>query len=102
MVEASLQSVCDGRVVASQPASSSSIDASDIDENHLVVELIAFKGAWVSRRVGSDEGSEVFFIRKSSLRDVRQWSKLSVGVRVSLTIRRASGRGIVADGFIAS
>ena len=65
-----------------------------------VVMLIAFKGAWVSRIVGSAEDSEVFYIRKSSMRDKSQWSKLRERSHVSFTIKHVAGREIVSDAVI--
>jgi hypothetical protein len=67
------------------------------NQGRLIVELISYKGAWVSREVGKAEDSEVFFIRKSSMRVKSQWAALLVGGRVSLVIKRVSGRGIVSD-----
>ena len=29
----------------------------------IVVKLLAFKGAWVSQKIGADEHSEVFYVR---------------------------------------
>ena len=71
-----------------------------MQSSRLVVQLIVYKGAWVSRIVDSAEDSEVFFIRKSSMRDQSQWSKLQAGKRISLTIKRAAGRGIVSDAVL--
>ena len=58
----------------------------------ITVELVEFKGAWVARRVDEPSG-DVLFVRKSSLRDKSQFSALQVGSRVSLAIKRVSGRG---------
>ena len=65
--------------------------------DRIVVELIKYAGAWASRQVGSGDEGEVLFVRKSSMRDKGQWGLLRPGGRVSLTIKRAAGRGIVAD-----
>ena len=50
--------------------------------------------------MGEADGGEVLFVRKSSLRDKTQWEALREGSRVSLTIRRAAGRGIVSDAVL--
>ena len=34
------------------------------------------------------------------MRDQSQWSKLQAGKRISLTIKRAAGRGIVSDAVL--
>lgn len=65
--------------------------------DRLLVQLDKFTGAWVSRSAGSDE---VFFIRKSSLRDQRQWASLCVGSVVSLRLKQSAGRSIVTDAVL--
>ena len=65
--------------------------------DRLLVQLEKFTGAWVARPVGS---SDVFFIRKSSLRDERQWAALCVGSTVSLRLKRSAGRSIVTDAVL--
>ena len=66
--------------------------------DRVVVELVAFKGAWIAHPVGG--GGDVLFVRKSSLRDKAQWAELREGRRVSLAIRRVAGRGIVSDAVL--
>ena len=66
--------------------------------DRLLVQLEKFAGAWVSRpTVGS---SEVYFIRKSSLRDPSQWAALCAGSTVSLRLKRSAGRSIVTDAVL--
>jgi hypothetical protein len=69
-------------------------------EGRLVVHLISYKGAWVTRQVGTGDDSEVYFLRKSSMRMKSQWAALLVGSHVSLVIKRVSGRGIVSDAML--
>ena len=42
-------------------------------------------------------GSEVLYVRKTSMRDRAAWSGLRVGNRVDLAFRLAAGRAIVSD-----
>ena len=74
--------------------------AGGLPGNRIVVELIEYKGAWFSQRVGSSSNKEVLFIRKSSMRDKSQWPALAAGKRVSLMIRSVAGRGIVTDAVL--
>jgi len=67
--------------------------------DRLTVELIKYAGAWSARRVDGMDG-EIFFIRKSSLRDKNEWATLREQRRLSLAIKRAAGRGIVSDAFL--
>jgi hypothetical protein len=69
-------------------------------DGRLVVELLTYKGAWVSRQPGAGESGEIFFVRKSSMRNQSEWTSLRAGSHVSFTIKRAAGRGIVSDAVI--
>ena len=66
----------------------------------LVVQLITYKGAWISRLVGSSDDGEVFYVRQSSMRNKSEWSKLHQGSLVSFSIKRMAGRGIVSDAVL--
>ena len=72
------------------------------EPGRLTVELIAFKGAWCCRQVGKAEDSEVYFVRKSSMREKSQWPALKPGSHVSLTIRSVAGRGVVSDAVLVT
>ena len=85
-----------------QQAQAEGIIINTKNSDRLLVELVKYAGAWAARQVGSGDGGETFFIRKSSLRDAGQWSSLQVGNRVSMTIKRAAGRGIVTDAVLES
>lgn len=67
--------------------------------DRLLVQVEKFTGAWVSRRAGSDE---VYFIRRSSLRDASQWAALCPGSTVSLRLKRSAGRSIVTDAVLVT
>ena len=70
--------------------------------DRIVVQLIEYKGAWISREVGTADDSVVYYIRKSSLRDKSEWPALLAGSRVSLTIKHVAGRGIVSDATLVT
>ena len=76
--------------------------ASDCTTGRLVVQLIHYKGAWVTREVGKGDDSDVYFVRKSSMREKGQWDALRPGAHVSLTIKRVAGRGIVSDAVVST
>ena len=40
---------------------------------------------------------EIYYVRKTSMRQRAQWSALSVGDRVEITLKHAAGRAIVSD-----
>ena len=72
----------------------------------MLVELVSYTGAWVSRRRdaqskdGGEKSAAPLFIRKSSLRDKKQWADLRLGSLVSLTLKTAAGRAIVSDAVL--
>eukprot|EP00966_Prymnesium_polylepis_P239548 5539987-Prymnesium_polylepis.2 len=68
----------------------------------LTVELVSFKGAWCCRQVGKSSDSDVYFVRKSSMREKSQWPALKPGSYVSLTIRSVAGRGVVSDAVLVT
>ena len=88
-----------GSSSSSGAGTSTSSDSSE----RLLVQLIKYTGAWVSRQVGSgEEGEEVFFVRQSSMRNKGDWGKLTEGCHISIAIKRAAGRGIVTDAVLES
>ena len=66
-------------------------------DGRLVVKLVTYKGAWVSRVEGAADDSKVYFVRKSSMRDKGQFGELREGGLVSIKLKRMAGREIVAD-----
>ena len=69
-------------------------------DNRTVVELLAYKGAWTSKPADGSGGDAVLFIRKSSMRDKKQWPSLQAGSRVSITMKVSAGRAIVSDAVL--
>ena len=68
----------------------------------LIVELLKFHGAWISRPVGGSNDDDVYYVRQSSMRNKSEWTSLRAGCRVSFVMKRAAGRAIVSDATIES